>query len=106
MVRGTSWQVGEAVLGSPARFSCLRVTQKDERRSLLSRMFLRWWCSRLVLTSTFAGPVQPNHRELTMKTLRRIALLLAAASGAVAATTAPAAAGVILANHCEPGLEN
>ena len=41
-----------------------------------------------------------------MKTLRRIALLLATASGLVAATTTPAAAGVLLGNHCEPGLEN
>ena len=37
-----------------------------------------------------------------MTTLRRIALLLATALGLVAASTAPAAAGLNLGNHCEP----
>ena len=37
-----------------------------------------------------------------MKTLRRTALLLATALGLVAASTAPAAAGLVLNNHCEP----
>ena len=37
-----------------------------------------------------------------MTTLRRIALLLAAAIGLIAASTAPAAAGLLLQNHCEP----
>ena len=34
--------------------------------------------------------------------IRRIALLLAASSGIIAATTATAHAGLNLANHCEP----
>ena len=37
-----------------------------------------------------------------MKTLSRTVLLLATALGLVAASSAPAVAGLVLNNHCEP----